>query len=56
MRFIQADLDLHHALIVRDWAEFARRYNGPAYRDNIYDTKLATAYQRFGGQRDKVAA
>lgn len=56
VRFIQADAELHQALRARDWAEFARRYNGPAYRDNLYDTKLATAYQRFGGQRDKVAA
>ncbi len=29
------------------WAQFARRYNGPAYRDNQYDQKLAVAYQRF---------
>jgi hypothetical protein len=29
-----------------DWAEFARRYNGPAYKKNQYDTKLAKAWQR----------
>jgi len=27
-----------------DWAGFARRYNGPAFRENRYDTKLAAAY------------
>lgn len=27
-----------------DWAGFARGYNGPAYRENRYDTKLAAAY------------
>ncbi|TWH25864.1 MULTISPECIES: N-acetylmuramidase domain-containing protein [unclassified Aminobacter] len=27
-----------------DWAAFARGYNGPAYRRNRYDTKLAAAY------------
>lgn len=28
----------------KDWAGFARRYNGPAYAENSYDTKLAAAY------------
>jgi hypothetical protein len=32
-----------------DWAEFARRYNGPEYKKNQYDTKLANAYARFRG-------
>jgi hypothetical protein len=31
----------------RDWAEFARRYNGPGYAKNAYDAKLAAAYERF---------
>lgn len=31
----------------RDWAGFARRYNGPAYRVNRYDTRLATAFARY---------
>lgn len=30
----------------RRWADFARRYNGPGYRANRYDTKLAAAYAR----------
>ncbi|WP_244463206.1 N-acetylmuramidase domain-containing protein [Aeromonas jandaei] len=25
----------------------ARRYNGPAYKENSYDTKLAEAYDHF---------
>lgn len=29
-----------------DWAGFARGYNGPSYRVNKYDTKLAAAYRR----------
>jgi hypothetical protein len=33
-------------LNARDWADFARRYNGPAYRRYAYDTKLAIAYAR----------
>lgn len=28
------------------WAEFARGYNGPAYRENAYDTKLKNAYAK----------
>ncbi len=33
-------------LNARDWAGFARRYNGPAYRRYAYHTKLAIAYAR----------
>lgn len=29
------------------WADFARRYNGPNYADNQYDTKMAEAYARL---------
>lgn len=35
------------ALQAKNWAEFARRYNGPAYEQNSYDKKLATAYQKY---------
>lgn len=31
----------------RDWAGFARIYNGAAYAANHYDTKMATAYAMF---------
>lgn len=30
----------------KDWSAFARGYNGPQYRTNQYDTKLAAAYGR----------
>lgn len=30
----------------RRWADFARRYNGPKFAVNRYDTKLAAAYAR----------
>ncbi len=30
-----------------NWSEFARRYNGPSYAQNQYDTKLDAAYQRY---------
>jgi hypothetical protein len=31
----------------QDWAGFARQYNGPLYRQNRYDEKLAEAFARF---------
>ncbi len=31
----------------KDWAAFAKGYNGPGYKDNKYDTKLQAAYDRF---------
>ena len=46
-RFILQDPALHKALKGRKWAEFARRYNGPAYKENDYDSKLAKAYAHF---------
>lgn len=32
-----------------DWSGFARGYNGPAYKKNRYDTKLADFYKQYGG-------
>jgi hypothetical protein len=42
------------ALEAHDWAKFARGYNGPAYRKNSYDTRLAAHYQflEHGGLPD----
>jgi uncharacterized membrane protein YgcG len=31
----------------KDWTSFARRYNGPGFKANKYDTKMAAAYKRF---------
>lgn len=31
----------------KNWAAFAKRYNGPAYAKNKYDIKLADAYERY---------
>jgi hypothetical protein len=35
------------SLRARDWREFARRYNGPAYERNQYDRRLEAAHARF---------
>jgi len=44
--FIRADADLHRALEGHDWADFAERYNGPAYAKNQYDARLSRAFAR----------
>lgn len=31
----------------RRWADFARRYNGPGFKANAYDVKLAKAFERY---------
>ena len=33
-------------LISKDWASFAKSYNGASYKENQYDTKLAQAYNK----------
>lgn len=42
---LNTGLDKH--LQTRDWAKFAKGYNGSGYKENKYDTKLAAAYKRF---------
>lgn len=43
-RFIAADKTMAAALRSGAWAGFAERYNGPGYRENRYDSKMAEAY------------
>ncbi|MDD5175744.1 MAG: N-acetylmuramidase family protein [Sterolibacterium sp.] len=50
--FVAADPALHKALKARKWAEVAKLYNGPAYKENLYDTKLARAYERHAGAEE----
>ncbi|QKV20310.1 N-acetylmuramidase domain-containing protein [Oricola thermophila] len=45
VRFMQAN-GLIDALKARDWAAFARAYNGPRYRVHRYDSRIAAAYRR----------
>jgi hypothetical protein len=47
VKFIQADPKLHGALRAKQWATFARIYNGPGYAANAYDQKMASAYARW---------
>jgi hypothetical protein len=46
VRFILADTALHNALKARKWARVAELYNGSGYKRNLYDIKLARAYER----------
>ena len=41
--------NLIKALKTKNWAAFARGYNGPAYKENKYDEKLASAYEHLNG-------
>lgn len=51
-RLIEADPALHKALKARKWADFARGYNGPAYKENLYDIKLARAYEQYSPEKE----
>lgn len=50
VRFVEATPTLLRALQTRQWAAFARAYNGPAYRANRYDAQLAQAYASHAGR------
>ncbi|WP_416139079.1 N-acetylmuramidase domain-containing protein [Halomonas sp. HK25] len=55
VRFIEGDRALHAALARLDWRDFARRYNGPDFERNDYDTKLAAAYRRHSHALEQAA-
>lgn len=44
--FVKAN-HLDAALQRQDWAAFAHGYNGPGYKQNAYDTKLAGAFSKW---------
>jgi hypothetical protein len=46
VRFIQKN-KLTQFINNQQWAKFAYRYNGPGYKKNRYDTKMAKAYRRW---------
>jgi len=48
--FILKHPSMHRALKERNWAKFASLYNGPNYKINNYDVKLANAYKMNGGK------
>jgi hypothetical protein len=46
--FVKAN-SLNDELVRRDWAGFARGYNGPNFKQNRYDEKMAAAYALHSG-------
>jgi len=49
VRFVSSRSSMAEALRKKDWTSFAIAYNGPGYKKNRYDAKLAEAYERFAG-------
>ncbi|MBC2887510.1 N-acetylmuramidase family protein [Ochrobactrum sp. CM-21-5] len=49
LRFIEK-AELIDVMQACDWRNFARRYNGPAFARNRYDSRMAQAYQRWQKQ------
>jgi hypothetical protein len=47
VRYVTADAVLSAALKARNWAAFAKGYNGRNYAANRYDSKLQHAYDRY---------
>ncbi|MNY29912.1 hypothetical protein D3C86_1639870 [compost metagenome] len=47
VRFLNANPALLSALRAQKWAAFAKGYNGSDYASNLYDVKLARAYDKF---------
>lgn len=39
--------DLIHYLKIKNWTEFAKRYNGESYKANKYDEKLSNGYRKY---------
>jgi hypothetical protein len=54
--FVCSDKVMAEALRKKDWATFARRYNGPGYAKNDYDGKLQRAYERFAAEAAPMPA
>lgn len=55
VRFVLEDPALHKALKGQKWATFASLYNGPAYKENLYDVKLARAFARYEAEEQVPA-
>lgn len=47
VRFVLADPELLKAIRAKRWAKVAELYNGPDYKANLYDVKLARAFEKY---------
>lgn len=50
MYFFMANSGCLKDLKEKNWAGFAKKYNGPGYAKNAYDQKLRNAYENFKGK------
>ncbi|HDR9511895.1 peptidoglycan-binding protein [Burkholderia cepacia] len=55
VRYVSADPALVAALKGRKWAVFARGYNGANYARDLYDVKLARAYDKYAAAAKAAA-
>lgn len=51
--FVNSSKSMKEALQKKDWAKFAKAYNGPKYKDNDYDTKMEAAYKALSAPPKK---
>jgi hypothetical protein len=54
--FVRSRSTMAEALRKKNWAAFAKAYNGPGYAKNQYDTKLAASYAKFAASAPAPAA
>lgn len=47
------DNKLEVPLRKKDWATFARIYNGPSYKQRGYHTRMAAAYRKYSSEKKK---
>jgi hypothetical protein len=55
VNFVQSDKVMLKALQERDWATFARRYNGPDYERYKYDKQMKAAYEKHKKEEEAKA-
>lgn len=53
-KFIKNNSKLNKYLIDKNWAGFARLYNGESYAQNKYDIKLNNAYKKFKLEENNI--
>lgn len=56
VKFILTDPPLHKALKMEKCVEFAQRYNGPAYEENLCQVKLSRADARYAKALQEAAS
>ena len=54
VNFINYDPNLVAAIRAKQWAKFAKGYNGTKYYQNAYDTKMKKAYDVFKNNPTKL--